>query len=175
MGLGLARPLLWSVGGLAVLMMVGLSARPPVAAATTLPVAGAVVTQPFGCTAVTFEPVDPGCPSRHFHSGIDLAVAQGTPVYAVAGGEASVQVSSGGYGTHVVVDCGGGISMLYGHLAAAALAGVTQVEAGALIGWVGSTGLSTGPHVHFEVRRDGAAVNPIGWQPAYGGAQQLKE
>ncbi len=170
-GLSLARPLLWLAGGLAVLFLAGASAVPQRAApgGAEAPVAGATITQPFGCTAVTFEPADPSCPTGHFHSGADLAVAAGTPVYSVCAGPAALVVSTGGYGIHVVVDCGEGLQMLYAHLSAAALGGSTWMAAGALLGWVGSTGLSTGPHLHFEVRRGGAAVDPMPWLPAYAG------
>ncbi|HEX6488908.1 MAG TPA: M23 family metallopeptidase [Candidatus Dormibacteraeota bacterium] len=178
-GLALSRPVLWAAGGVIVLLSLGaaaLPATPTGEAHGAVPVAGAAITQGFGCTDVVFEPPDPACPSGHFHSGVDLAVATGTPVYAVAGGTAQVIVSVGGYGIHVVVDCGQGVEMLYGHLAAAALTGPTLVAAGTLLGWVGSTGLSTGPHLHFEVRRGGEAVDPMPWLPAYaGGLNQRRE
>lgn len=170
-GLSLARPLLWMAGGLAVLLVAGASSPPrPAAAGGALPLAGAAMTQPFGCTAVVFEPVDAACPGGHFHSGVDLAAPAGTPVYAVCAGAAASVVTTGGYGIHVVVDCGGGIQMLYGHLSASAIPAPTLVSTGALVGWVGSTGLSTGPHLHFEVRRAGVAVDPLPWVPAYAGA-----
>jgi murein DD-endopeptidase MepM/ murein hydrolase activator NlpD len=168
-GLSLARPVLWICGALAVLFLAGASAIPVPASArgSALPVAGATVTQPFGCTAVLFEPVDYTCATGHFHSGVDLADPAGTPVYSVCAGTAAPYHEATGYGTHVVVGCGLGIQMLYGHLSATAITGVVPVSAGALLGWVGSTGLSTGPHLHFEVRRAGVAVDPMSWLPAY--------
>jgi murein DD-endopeptidase MepM/ murein hydrolase activator NlpD len=164
-----ARPLLWTAAGLAVLFVLGTAPWPPGAQGGVLPVAGATVTQAFGCTSVTLEPADPACASGHFHSGVDLAIAEGAPVRSVCAGDASVVLSAVGYGVHVIVDCGGGLQMVYAHLAAAALGGPAPVAAGQLLGWVGSTGLSTGPHLHFEVRRDGVAVDPMPWVPAYAG------
>jgi murein DD-endopeptidase MepM/ murein hydrolase activator NlpD len=171
-GLSLARPVLWAVGGLVVLLLAGGAAsldRPASASASPLPVAGARITQGFGCTTVAFEPADAACASGHFHSGVDLAAAEGTPVYSVCAGRATPVLSTTGYGIHMVVECGGGLLMLYGHLAAPALRATAPVGSGALLGWVGSTGLSTGPHVHFEVRRGGTAVDPMPWLPAYPG------
>jgi murein DD-endopeptidase MepM/ murein hydrolase activator NlpD len=126
-------------------------------------VPGAVVTQGFGCTDVTFEPYQPACPSLHFHAGIDLAAPTGTPVHAAAAGVLHAVHSAGGYGTHIVVDQGGGFLQLYGHLSAIAAPDGALVAAGEVIGLVGSTGLSTGPHLHFEVRRNGVPINPAPW------------
>ena len=171
-GVSVARLLLWALGGLAILLLAGAVASPAVPAAaggSTLPVAGARITQGFGCTTVSFEPADPACATGHFHSGVDLAAAEGTPVYSICAGRAAPVLGTTGYGIHVLVDCGGGLQMLYGHLAACALQAAAVVGSGALLGWVGSTGLSTGPHLHFEVRRGGAAVDPLPWLPAYAG------
>jgi murein DD-endopeptidase MepM/ murein hydrolase activator NlpD len=170
-GLSLARPVLWICGGLAALFLAGASTIPVPASArgSALPVAGATITQRFGCTTVLFEPVDFNCASGHVHTGVDLAAPAGTPVYSVCAGSAVPFHDAGGYGTHVVVDCGLAIQMLYGHLTATAITGSVPVSAGALLGWVGSTGMSTGPHLHFEVRRSGVAVDPMAWLPAYAG------
>ena len=131
------------------------------AGAPVRPVSGAVVSQPFGCTAFAAEPVDHACPQGHFHSGIDLAVPAGTPVLASLDGVAHVVVSETGYGLHVVVDDGGGLSTLYAHLATVLVAEGEAVSAGEELGTVGSTGNSTGPHLHFEVRRDGVPEDPL--------------
>jgi murein DD-endopeptidase MepM/ murein hydrolase activator NlpD len=125
-----------------------------------LPVAGAVVSQPYGCTSLAIEPVSRVCPQGHFHSGIDLAAAAGTPVRAALAGRASVALSAGGYGLHVVLDHGGGLTTLYAHLSSVLVAGGDLVTAGQVIGEVGSTGNSTGPHLHFEIRRDGLPEDP---------------
>lgn len=124
------------------------------------PVAGARVSQPFGCTWFAQEPVDRACPGGHFHSGIDLAAPPGTPVRACGAGTVTVIHSAWGYGLHVVIDHGGGISSLYGHLSEVDVAGGDYVTAGEVIGAVGSTGNSTGPHLHFEIRRSGVPEDP---------------
>jgi Peptidase family M23 len=124
------------------------------------PLAGAVVTQPFGCTPYSMEPVDRNCPSGHFHSGIDLAAPMGTPIRAALDGLAHVAVSATGFGLHVVVDSGDGLTTLYGHMSSVAVHEGDEVSAGDVIGAVGSTGNSTGPHLHFEVRRDGIPEDP---------------
>jgi murein DD-endopeptidase MepM/ murein hydrolase activator NlpD len=126
------------------------------------------VTQPYGCTPFELEPAAPWCPSGHFHAGIDMAAALGTPVHAAAAGVARVAENPGGYGLHVVVDHGGRVATLYGHLDSTTLRGAQPVAAGQEIGRLGSSGLSTGPHVHFEVRRDGRPVDPAPWLPATG-------
>ena len=126
----------------------------------TRPVDGAFVSQPFGCTSYAMEPVDRACPSGHTHTGIDLAVAAGTPVHAALDGVAHVVVSATGYGLHVVLDHGDGLTTLYGHLESVSVRDGDEVAAGDVIGLVGSTGNSTGPHLHFEVRRDGIPEDP---------------
>lgn len=126
----------------------------------TRPVDGAVVSQPFGCTPYTMEPVDRSCPSGHFHSGIDLAVPMGTPIRAALDGVAHVIASTTGYGLHVIVDSGNGLTTLYGHMSSVAVHEGDEVSAGDVIGAAGSTGNSTGPHLHFEVRRDGIPEDP---------------
>lgn len=124
------------------------------------PVPGAAISQPYGCTALAIEPASRACAAGHFHSGVDLAAATGTPVRATLAGVARVLVSAGGYGLHVVLDHGDGLSTLYGHLSAVAIADGETVAAGEVIGAVGSTGNSTGPHLHFEIRRDGLPEDP---------------
>jgi murein DD-endopeptidase MepM/ murein hydrolase activator NlpD len=97
------------------------------------------------------------------HEGIDLAVPVGTPVVAAAAGTVIVAGWFGGYGNLVVVDHGNGFSTAYGHNTSVTV-GVGQLVAqGQLISYSGSTGHSTGPHVHFEVRVNGTAVDPLGY------------
>lgn len=132
----------------------------------TWPLSQWVLTQPYGCTAVELEPVAAWCPAGHFHSGIDLAAPVVTPVHAAADGVARVAESPGGYGLYVVVDHGGGVATLYGHLEWTSLRSGEHIRAGENLGLLGSSGLSTGPHLHFEVRRDGRPVDPIAWLPA---------
>jgi murein DD-endopeptidase MepM/ murein hydrolase activator NlpD len=97
------------------------------------------------------------------HEGIDLAVASGTPVVAAASGTVIVAGWMGGYGNLVVVDHGGGISTAYGHNTTVTVGVGQHVAQGQLISYSGSTGHSTGPHVHFEVRINGSAVDPMGY------------
>ena len=135
---------------------------PVAAGAFVAPVRGASISQRFGCTAVSIEPVDTACPGGHWHSGIDLATASGTPVVATAAGTAHVMASATGFGLHVVIDHGGGLQSLYGHLSAVVVIDEQPVSASQLIGAVGSTGNSTGSHLHFEIDRNGVAEDPRG-------------
>jgi len=129
-------------------------------AAFVKPLAHSWISLGFGCTSFSFEPVDSACPGGHWHSGVDLAAARGTPVMAALPGIATVIVSVTGYGLHVIVDHGGGLSSLYGHLDTVLVVSGDHVAAGEVIGTVGSTGNATGPHLHFEIRRDGVAEDP---------------
>ena len=96
-----------------------------------------------------------------FHDGVDLAASAGTPIVAAADGRVIGAGWRGGYGQRVQIAHAGGIDTLYGHMSRiAAYAGET-VRKGEVIGYVGSTGLSTGPHLHFEVTRNGRPVNPM--------------
>jgi murein DD-endopeptidase MepM/ murein hydrolase activator NlpD len=124
------------------------------------PLSHSWISQGFGCTSFVFEAVDLACPGHHWHSGVDLAAARGTPVMATLPGVATVVIAATGYGLHVIVDHGGGLSSLYGHLDTVAIVTGDHVDAGEVIGTVGSTGNATGPHLHFEVRRDGVAEDP---------------
>jgi murein DD-endopeptidase MepM/ murein hydrolase activator NlpD len=120
-----------------------------------------VVTQPYGCTGFGFEPPRGAC--AHFHFGIDLVAPAGTPVRAALPGRVEVLLPTGfggGYGLHVVVHHGGGLDTMYAHLSGIAVASGQVVAAGTVVGFEGSTGMSTGPHLHFEVREAGVAVDP---------------
>ena len=131
-----------------------------------------VITQGFGCTSYPFEPYDPNCPSHHFHSGIDIANTYGTPVHAADGGivhNYSMGCYGGGlcgYGLYVVIVHAGGFISLYGHLSSYAIADGTQVNQDTVIGYEGSTGNSTGPHLHFEIDLAGTPVDPLAYLPA---------
>lgn len=142
-------------------LLTGVAQASPTGDSLVMPVSGARLTQAFGCTAFASEPVDIHCPGGHFHSGIDLAAALGTPVIAALGGSVAVLHSSGGYGLHVIVDAGDGLTTLYGHLSAVLVISGDTVNTGQVIGLVGSTGNSTGPHLHFEIRRDGVPFDPL--------------
>ncbi|KGQ21549.2 LysM peptidoglycan-binding domain-containing M23 family metallopeptidase [Thermus filiformis] len=103
---------------------------------------------------------------QRYHTGIDLAAPYGTPIYAAKSGQVEVAGWSGwGYGLHVVLDHGGGVETLYAHLSRLAVRPGEWVEAGQVIGYVGSTGWSTGPHLHFEVRVGGSPRNPLAYLP----------
>ena len=129
---------------------------------------GAVVSQGFGCTDVQLEPFDPLCPSRHVHTGVDLAAPAGSPVYAATAGGVRVGYDPSGAGLYISVAFDERVRILYCHLLEARVATGAKIAAGDLIGLVGSTGLSTGPHVHFEVQVDGRSIDPVVWLEAPG-------
>jgi murein DD-endopeptidase MepM/ murein hydrolase activator NlpD len=131
-----------------------------------------VITQGFGCTSYPFEPYDPSCPSHHFHSGIDIATDYGTPVHAADGGivhnftmGCSWVGGLCGYGHYVVMVHAGGFTTLYGHLSGYAAAEGAQVDKDTIIGYEGSTGNSTGPHLHFEIDLADMPVDPLAYLP----------
>jgi murein DD-endopeptidase MepM/ murein hydrolase activator NlpD len=106
--------------------------------------------------------IDPVYKTTKFHAGLDFAAPQGTPIYATADGTVITSGNTGnGYGNHVVINHGYGYETLYGHMVRTkAIAGHT-VKRGEVIGWVGSTGKSTGPHCHYEVHKNGEKIDPI--------------
>jgi murein DD-endopeptidase MepM/ murein hydrolase activator NlpD len=118
------------------------------------------ISQGFGCTSFGMEPIDLGCPGGHWHSGIDLAAARGTTVMATLPGVTTVVLSATGYGLHVLIDHGGGLTSLYGHLDTVTVSSGEYVAGGEVIGTVGSSGNASGPHLHFEIRRDGIPEDP---------------
>jgi murein DD-endopeptidase MepM/ murein hydrolase activator NlpD len=97
------------------------------------------------------------------HEGIDIAVPEGTPIRAARSGSVAIAAYTGGYGNYTCVDHGGGISSCYGHQSSFAVSPGDQVAQGDVIGYSGNTGSSTGPHVHFEIRVNGAAVDPLAY------------
>lgn len=94
------------------------------------------------------------------HSGLDLAAPMGSPIVATSDGVVGEADWRGGYGLFVAVEHGGGIQTRYGHMSRLNVVAGQPVRKGDVIGYVGSTGLSTGPHLHYEVRVNGQAVNP---------------
>jgi len=127
------------------------------------------ITQGFGCSDLLGEPYDPNCPSRHFHQGIDIGAAWGTPVGAADMGIVSDVVTGcsegfwscgGGYGNHVIITHAGGFTTYYAHLSAVNVSVGQHVNRGDIIGNEGSTGYSTGAHLHFGVLYNGSWVNP---------------
>lgn len=104
--------------------------------------------------------IDPFLGRPALHSGLDLRGDRGDPVRATAAGRVVVAGQSGGYGNLVEIDHGAGLATRYGHLSQISVTEGQWVEAGALLGDIGATGRSTGPHLHYEVRVDGGAVDP---------------
>jgi murein DD-endopeptidase MepM/ murein hydrolase activator NlpD len=97
------------------------------------------------------------------HEGVDLGAAYGSPIAAAAAGVVIYAGWEDGYGNLVVIDHGGGLATAYGHQSRIAVSPGQSVSQGEIIGYVGSTGHSTGPHLHFEVRVNGQAVDPLGY------------
>lgn len=104
---------------------------------------------------------DPFRGSRAMHAGVDIPGPLGTPVYATADGIVGRAQRAGGYGNLVEIQHGQGIETRYGHLSSILVQPNSRVKRGQLIGLMGSTGRSTGSHLHYEVRLDGKAVNPM--------------
>ncbi|MDQ6692337.1 MAG: peptidoglycan DD-metalloendopeptidase family protein, partial [Candidatus Dormibacteraeota bacterium] len=124
------------------------------------PMADARVTQSFGPTDFWLAP--PLGNFEHYHTGVDLAAPEATPVGAAADGVvASVTRSSVGYGTYVILEHEPGVLTLYGHLLDAAVSAGDRVTRGQPIGFEGSTGFSTGAHLHFELRVNEQFVDPM--------------
>jgi murein DD-endopeptidase MepM/ murein hydrolase activator NlpD len=97
-----------------------------------------------------------------FHAGVDIGAGWGSPIVAAANGQVIGAGWAGGYGREVQIAHGGGLVSLYGHMSEIVAQPGSFVRRGQLIGYVGSSGLSTGPHLHFEVRLGGTPVNPLG-------------
>jgi murein DD-endopeptidase MepM/ murein hydrolase activator NlpD len=121
------------------------------------------ITQLFGCTDFLGEPFDPSCPTGHIHTGLDIAAPFGTPIAAADTGVVTVANLGwgGGYGNHVMITHGNGYQTLYGHMSTVLVSVGQPVQRGQVIGLEGSTGFSTGPHLHFEIRHNGAFQNPL--------------
>lgn len=119
-----------------------------------IPVDGVHLTSGFG---MRNHPIFGG---RRAHKGLDLAAPIGTPIRASADGTVSKAEWFSGYGLFVSLEHGGEIQTRYGHMSRLNVYNGQQVKKGDVIGYVGSTGNSTGPHLHYEVRIDGVAVNP---------------
>ncbi|HRO44531.1 M23 family metallopeptidase [Agriterribacter sp.] len=106
--------------------------------------------------------IDPVYKTVKMHAGLDFAAPQGTPIYATADGVVRLAGNTGnGYGNHVIINHGYGYETLYGHQYRIKAKVGQKVKRGELIGWVGSTGKSTGPHLHYEVRKNKRHIDPI--------------
>lgn len=118
------------------------------------PTSGWHVSQVFGRTSY-----------ESWHTGIDLDSRSGTTLYAAASGKVirTNRGWGGGYGNHIIIDHGDGFQTLYGHMASFSVSSGQWVNQGQVLGIMGSTGWSTGVHVHFEIRKNGSAVNPMNY------------
>jgi murein DD-endopeptidase MepM/ murein hydrolase activator NlpD len=106
--------------------------------------------------------IDPVYKIPKMHAGLDFTANTGTPIYATADGKVKLAgFNDGGYGNHVVINHGFGYETLYGHMVRIKAKIGQTVKRGDIIGWVGSTGKSTGPHCHYEVHKNGNAVDPV--------------
>lgn len=129
--------------------------QPTVSVPSIMPLNNARMTSGYGMRD------HPVLRQRRAHKGVDLAAPTGTPVYATADGLVGRADWFSSYGLYISIDHGAELETRYAHLSRLAVAAGDRVQKGDLIGYVGSTGRSTGPHLHYEVRVDGVAVNPI--------------
>jgi murein DD-endopeptidase MepM/ murein hydrolase activator NlpD len=106
--------------------------------------------------------IDPIYKTVKMHAGLDFAAPQGTPIYATADGVIKTAGNTGnGYGNHVVINHGYGYETLYGHMVRVKASAGQAIKRGEIIGWVGSTGKSTGPHCHYEVHKNNQKIDPV--------------
>ncbi len=129
--------------------------QPAIAIPSRMPLGGATLTSSYGMRN------HPVLRKRRKHNGVDLAAPTGTPVYATADGIVGKAQWFSSYGLYIRIDHGADLETRYAHMSKLAVAAGERVRKGDVIGYVGSTGRSTGPHLHYEVRIDGVAVNPI--------------
>lgn len=134
-----------------------------------MPLQDAKLTSDFGMRT---HPVMGG---RRSHKGLDLAAPMGTPIYATADGIVDRAEWFSSYGLFIEIEHGAELETRYAHMSRLAVAAGQRVKKGDLIGYVGSTGRSTGPHLHYEVRVSGVAVNPIPYMVEAPVNQQLAE
>ena len=122
---------------------------------TSMPLIRSALTSGFGVRT------DPMMGGQRMHSGIDLAAPAGSPILATSDGIVSQAGWRGGYGLFVALEHSGGLQTRYGHMSGVTVTPGQAVRKGDIIGYVGSTGRSTGPHLHYEMRIDGVAVRPL--------------
>jgi len=130
------------------------SPRPGVSIPSRMPVEDVRLTSGYGMRD------HPILQKRRHHNGVDLAAAQGTPVYATADGMVGKAQYWGSYGNYVQIEHGGELETRYAHLSSYTVSMGDTVHKGDLIGYIGTTGRSTGPHLHYEVRVAGEPVDP---------------
>jgi murein DD-endopeptidase MepM/ murein hydrolase activator NlpD len=132
------------------IIKVGTKPKPKTAATGYFlrPVSGGYVSSAFGNR------------SRGYHTGVDYAISYGSPIYASDGGTVTLSGWSGGYGYMIKINHGNGYETVYAHCSRLVVKAGTKVRKGQIIAYVGSTGNSTGPHLHFEIRKNGTCYNP---------------
>jgi murein DD-endopeptidase MepM/ murein hydrolase activator NlpD len=146
----------WNTNGRSEWIDAANALRPaPVSDGMAWPVAGQI-TSYFG---YRYHPI---LHFTRFHAGVDFGASWGSPIVAAADGQVAAAGWAGGYGRQVRIWHGGGLTTTYSHMSEIAAAPGSFVRRGQLIGYVGSSGLSTGPHLHYEVLKDGQPVNPLG-------------
>lgn len=132
--------------------------NPPSNASWVTPVSGYRISSPFGMR------VHPVLKTQRMHNGIDMACAQGTPIYATRAGKVTTaSYQAGGAGNYVSINHLDGFASIYMHMTNYVVSAGQSVSQGQLIGYVGSTGLSTGPHLHFGISYAGTYVNPLAY------------
>jgi murein DD-endopeptidase MepM/ murein hydrolase activator NlpD len=154
-GSGALQLVRWNANGRSEWIDAANAARPaPVESGFAMPAQGPI-TSYFG---YRYHPI---LHFTRFHAGVDIGAGWGSPIVAAGDGRVVGAGWGGGYGREVEIAHGGGLVSIYGHMSAVVAQPGSFVRRGQLIGYVGSSGLSTGPHVHFEVRENGQPVNPL--------------
>jgi len=154
-GQGALQLVRWNANGRSEWVDAANAARPaPVSSGMAMPVNGPI-TSYFG---YRYHPI---LHFTRFHAGVDIGAGWGAPIVAAGDGRVIGAGWGGGYGREVEIAHGGGVTSIYGHMSEIVAQPGSFVRAGQLIGYVGSSGLATGPHVHFEVRQGGQPVNPL--------------
>jgi murein DD-endopeptidase MepM/ murein hydrolase activator NlpD len=154
-GQGALQLVKWNANGRSEWIDAANAARPaPVQSGMMMPAQGPI-TSYFG---YRYHPI---LHFTRFHAGVDIGAGWGSPIVAAADGQVAAAGWGGGYGREVQIAHGGGLTSIYGHMSEVVAQPGSYVRAGQLIGYVGSSGLSTGPHLHFEVRQGGQPVNPL--------------
>ena len=154
-GQGALQLVRWTANGRSEWIDAANAARPaPVESGFAMPAQGPI-TSYFG---YRYHPI---LHFTRFHAGIDIGAGWGAPIVAAGDGRVVGAGWGGGYGREVEIAHGGGLMSIYGHMSDVVAQPGSFVRRGQLIGYVGSSGLSTGPHLHFEVRQGGTPVNPL--------------
>jgi murein DD-endopeptidase MepM/ murein hydrolase activator NlpD len=154
-GQGALQLVRWTENGRSQWINVADAARPAPSTSGLMMPANGPITSYFG---YRYHPI---LHFTRFHAGVDIGAGWGSPIVAAGDGQVIGSGWGGGYGREVQIAHGGGIVSLYGHMSEIVAQPGSFVRAGQLIGYVGSSGLSTGPHLHFEVRQGGQPVNPL--------------